>query len=210
MISTQEALDKLFSLVSVGAVEDVDLRRASGRVLATNVTARRDQPPFAASAMDGYALISSEAIPGTRFSVIGEAAAGHAFSGALKSGQTVRIFTGAPLPDGADRVVIQEDVHRDGDTITLGDNLDTKSHVRPARADFKAGDAIAAPKILTPSDIALLAAMNIPKIPVRRQPTIAIIATGDELVQPGEDPSPDQIIASNSFGLDALVEATGS
>ena len=210
MITVNDALAQLFALVTPLPVETVLLAQANGRVLAQDVTARRDQPPFAASAMDGYAISGADVAPGAQFIVIGEAAAGRGFSGTVANGQAARIFTGAPLPQGTDHVVIQEDVTREGDTITLGDNLDSQSHVRPAGAAFRTGDSVTAPRRLTPSDIALLAAMNIAQVPVTRQPTVAIIATGDELVQPGEDPGPDQIIASNSYGLAALVSDLGA
>ena len=210
MISTAEALAHLFDLVEVLPVERVSLRHASGRVLAEDVFATRDQPPFAASAMDGYAAHAEDTTSGAILQVIGEAAAGHGFAGTLKRGEALRIFTGAPLPAGATRVVIQEDVTREGESITLGDTLDSAHYVRPAGADFRNGDMIAAPRCLGPADIALLAAMNIASVPVTRKPIVAIIATGDELVQPGEVPAPDQIIASNSYGLEALLRAHGA
>ena len=210
MISVNEALDHLFALVAPLPVETVPLVQAYGRTLAQDVNAVRDQPPFAASAMDGYAVAAVDVAPGARFTVIGEAAAGHAFAGSVAKGEAARIFTGAPLPDGADWVVIQEDVTRSGDTITLNANPETKPYVRPAGADFKTGDQINAPRVLSTSDIALLAAMNIAQVPVTRRPVVAIIATGDELVQPGETPGPDQIIASNSYGLAALVQSLGA
>lgn len=210
MISVDEALSHLFSLVAPLEAGSVPLQDACGRVLAETVTARRDQPPFSASAMDGYAVQSSDAVPGARLSVIGEAAAGHGFAGGLSQGQAVRIFTGAPVPDGADRVVIQEDVAREGDTITLGDQLDEGPHIRRKGTDFSVGDAMKAPRRLTPSDVALLAAMNVPRVMVARKPVVALISTGDELVMPGEDPGPDQIIASNTFGLKAMLEEMGA
>lgn len=210
MISVEEALEQLFALVTPLETETVPLRAASGRVLARSVAATRDQPPFAASAMDGYAVRSADVAPGARLDVIGEAAAGRRFGGSITRGQAVRIFTGAPLPDGADRVVIQEDVTADGTLVTLGERIDTGPHVRPAAADFAAGATVEPPLRLGPHDIALLAAMNVAEVPVIRRPSIAILATGDELVMPGEDPGPDQIIASNSFGLAALVEAQGA
>uniref|UniRef100_UPI003B52970C molybdopterin molybdotransferase MoeA n=1 Tax=Roseovarius indicus TaxID=540747 RepID=UPI003B52970C len=210
MISVDEALSHLFSLVAPLEAESAPLQDACGRVLAETVTARRDQPPFSASAMDGYAVQSSDAVPGARLSVIGEAAAGHGFAGGLSQGQAVRIFTGAPVPDGADRVVIQEDVTREGNTITLGDQLDDGPHIRRKGTDFSVGDAMKAPRRLTPSDVALLAAMNVPRVMVARKPVVALISTGDELVMPGEDPGPDQIIASNTFGLKAMLEQLGA
>jgi molybdopterin molybdotransferase len=209
VISVSDALDALFALVDPLPIEDVDLIDAAGRVLGAKVTATRAQPPFAASAMDGYA-VADTAEPGKTFTVIGEAAAGHRFDGTIGPGQAVRIFTGAPLPNGGTRVIIQEDVTRDGDVITLGDRLDTGTHIRPAGGDFNLGDSREAPRLLRPADLALLASMNCARVPVTRRPTIALIATGDELVMPGEDPRPDQIIASNSFGLKALFEAAGA
>lgn len=210
MISTADALSKLFARVSPLTTENVPLRHAASRVLAQTVTAKRSQPPFAASAMDGYAVCAADATIGAQLQVIGEAAAGHRYTGHVTTGEAVRIFTGAPMPAGADRVVIQEDVTRDGDTITIGEGLDKGPHVRAAGQDFHAGDTITAPRLLNPSDIALLASMNIAKVPVTRRPNIAIIATGDELVQPGEAPNDAQIIASNSYGLAALLEAAGA
>ncbi|HEY9039695.1 MAG TPA: gephyrin-like molybdotransferase Glp [Roseovarius sp.] len=210
MISVDDALAQLFDLITPLGHEYVPLRAGSGRVLARAVAATRDQPPFAASAMDGYAVRSADVGPDARFAVIGEAAAGHRFEGSVGPGQAVRIFTGAPMPRDSDRVIIQEDVSVSGTVIALGQTIDTGPHVRPAAADFEAGTRMEAPRLLRPHDIALLAAMNVAELPVTRRPEIAIIATGDELVMPGEDPGPDQIIASNSFGLAALVEAHGA
>ncbi|MDR9394375.1 MAG: molybdopterin molybdotransferase MoeA [Roseovarius sp.] len=210
MISVEAALDHLFALVAPLPAETVALADAAGRVLAEDAVARRDQPPFAASAMDGYAVAGAGVRPGATFRVIGEAAAGNGFGGAVGAGQAVRIFTGAPLPEGTDRVVIQEDVDRAGDTVTLGDGPGDSDHVRPAGADFRVGDRLRAPRVLTPADIALLAAMNLPEIRVTRRPEVALISTGDELVMPGEAPGPDQIIASNTFGLKAMLESIGA
>lgn len=209
MISVAEALSRLFALVQPLSAETVPLAECGGRVLAETVYAQRTQPPFAASAMDGYA-VAGDVASGDVFTVIGEAAAGHAFDGVVGRGQAVRIFTGAPIPSGATRVVIQEDVERSGDTITLQDNLDSGGHIRPAGGDFAAGDPMDAPVRLGPAHVALAAAMNIPALPVRRRPVVAIMATGDELCMPGEDPAADQIIASNNFGLKAMLEARGA
>ncbi len=209
MIPVTEALENLFSLVDPLDTEELPLAEAAGRVLASPVTATRQQPPFAASAMDGYALNGVEADPEAMFRVIGESAAGHGFDGRVGAGQCVRIFTGAPMPEGTNRVIIQEDVTRKGDLITLGRKLDKGPHVRPAGADFAVGDQVEAPRLLTPAHLALIAAMNAPKVTVRRKPVVALLATGDELVMPGEDPGPDQIISSNGFGLKALIEENG-
>lgn len=210
MISVEEARTAVLALAAPLAVEHVPLRHAAGRVLAQDVVAARTQPPFAASSMDGYALRRAEVEPDAMFKVIGESAAGHRFDGTVKAGQAVRIFTGAPLPEGADCIVIQEDVTRRGDLITLGHNIGDKDNIRPAGGDFSAGQTVTAPLLLRPADIALLAAMNIASVPVTRKPVVAILATGDELVQPGETPEPDQIVASNSFGLAAMLEGLGA
>lgn len=210
MISVSEALEHLFALVRPLDTETVPLGQANGRVLAQPITARRDQPPFAGSAMDGYAMIAQDVTPGAIFEVIGEAAAGHGFDGKLSAGKCVRIFTGAPVPTGATRVVIQEDVTREGNHITLRDSIDKGFHIRPKGADFTNGQVFSAPRLLRPSDIALLAAMNIAELPVIRRPIVAIMSTGDELVMPGELPGPDQIIASNSFGLQAMLRDLGA
>ncbi|WP_172294067.1 gephyrin-like molybdotransferase Glp [Pseudoruegeria sp. HB172150] len=210
MITVAEALDRVFSLASPLGTETVPLMRAAGRVLATDAVACRDQPPFPSSAMDGYAVRNDEVRPGASFRVIGQSAAGHGFSGSVGAGEAVRIFTGAPVPEGADRVVIQEDTAADGDTITLGDQLDEQLYVRPSGGDFHSGTVVSAPKLIRPQDLSLLAAMNIAEVEVSRRPVVALIATGDELVMPGEDPGPDQIIASNTFGLKAMLEEAGA
>lgn len=210
MITVAQALEHLFSLTTPMDIEEIPLRAAAGRVLARDISAQRTQPPFAASSMDGYALRRAEVEPDAMFKVVGEAAAGHRYTGALNAGQAVRIFTGAPVPEGADFVVIQEDVTRRGDLITLGHKIGDKDNIRLAGGDFTKGQTVPAPLRLRPADIALLAAMNIATVPVYRKPVVAIMATGDELVQPGEMPGPDQIIASNTYGLAAQLDALGA
>ena len=210
MISVDEALGHLFDLLTPLGTEVVPLRQASGRVLATPVVASRNQPPFAASVMDGYAVASQAVSPGDGFHVVGEAAAGNAFEGAIKDGEAVRIFTGAPVPEGAHRVVIQEDVSREDDWIVVSENPDSKLYIRELGADFKVGDEIESPRRLNPALIALVAAMNVPEVEVSRRPKVALLATGDELVMPGEAPGPDQIIASNAFGIAAALEQEGA
>jgi molybdopterin molybdotransferase len=210
MISVDDALGRLFALCPLLPFEVVPLRKAAGRVLAAPVAARLTQPPFAASAMDGYAIREADHHPGAALQVIGESAAGRGYAGRLTEGMSVRIFTGAPVPEGAERVVLQEDVTRDGDRITLGDRLETGTNFRPAGQDFRAGDRIGAPRRLRPADLGLIAAMNLPEVTVARRPVVALIATGDELVMPGEVPGPDQIVASNTFALAAMAEAEGA
>lgn len=206
MISVEEALSRCLDLARGLPPETVPLAQAAGRWMCVPATARRDQPPFPASAMDGYAVAGDPAV-GDSFLVVGEAGAGHAFDGTIGPGEAARIFTGAPVPAGATRVVIQEDVRREGDRITLT-SADGGANIRPRGQDFRAGDSLA-PRLLRPNDLALLAAMNVPQVTVTRRPVVALVATGDELVMPGEEPGPDQIIASNGFALKAMIEAEG-
>lgn len=208
MITVSEALEQLFALARPLGSETVPLLQAHGRVLARDVAATRDQPPFDGSAMDGYAV--TDVAPGMRLRVVGESAAGHGFYQTVKDGEAVRIFTGAPVPPGAKAVVIQEDVTRDGDWITIGETPEDNTHIRPAGGDFRVGDTVGAGRIIGPNDIALMAAMNIAEVPVARRPVVALISTGDELVMPGETPGPDQIIASNTMGLHALLRDLGA
>ena len=210
MISVSEALERLFALVEPTLTETVSLADAHGRVLARDAVAQRTQPPFPASAMDGYAVRAAEAVEGRTLDVVGEAAAGHRWTGALPDGAAVRIFTGAPVPEGADAILIQENATRAGDRITVDVAPDPGEYVRPAGGDFHTGETLPAPRRLSARDIALLAAMNIAEVTVHRRPVVALIPTGDELVLPGETPGPDQIVSSNNFGLAAMVSALGA
>ncbi len=205
MISVDEAHGHIFELATPLGTETVPLRTASGRVLAEPLLATRSQPPFRASVMDGYA-VAGEA---ETYSVVGESAAGRGFEGAIGPEDAVRIFTGAPVPENATRVIIQEDVARQGERIRVADGADQEPYIREVGADFAAGFRIDSPRRMLPADIALAASMNVPEIVVARRPQVALIATGDELVVPGESPRPDQIIASNAFGLSAIVESEG-
>ena len=210
MISVDQAKSAISKLIGVVGTENIPLAEANGRVLRSPVFARRDQPPFAASAMDGYAVRSSDLTAGGKLSVVGEIAAGHGSALAVSDGQAVRVFTGAPLPEGADHVLIQENATRTGNTIEVHDDFNTTAFVRPAGTDFKNGFEFAAPKKLNSLDIALLASMGCASVEVARKPTVAIIPTGDELVWPGETPRADQISASNNFGLKAMLEEEGA
>ena len=207
MIPVEEAQTRVLAMARPLPAEDLPLPQAIGRWLAAPVAARADQPPFDASAMDGYA-VQGDPAPGDSFAVIGESGAGHGFASTVAPGQAVRIFTGAPVPAGATRVVIQENTARDGDRITLTAS-DHNTNIRPRGADFPAG-ATLPPRRLRPADLALLAAMNVARVPCARRPVVALMMTGDELVMPGEDPRPDQIIASNGFALKAMAEAEGA
>lgn len=209
MITVDEALSRCLALVSPTSVEDVALRAARGRVLAQPVAARLTQPPFAASAMDGYAL-GRPGQPGDQYTVVGEAGAGHALNRAIGPHEAARIFTGAPVPEGAVTVAIQEEVTAQGTQLTLTAQAAAAANIRPRGQDFVLGEFVAAPRLLGPNDLALFAAMNIPRLPVHRRPIVAVFGTGDELVMPGEDPGPDQIICSNTFAIAALAEAAGA
>ncbi|HLS18170.1 MAG TPA: gephyrin-like molybdotransferase Glp [Paracoccaceae bacterium] len=210
MIPVSEALARLFALVKPVGTETVALTEAVGRVLAEDAVARRTQPPFAASAMDGYAVRAHEAVLGAVLPVIGESAAGRRHQGALPEGAAIRIFTGAPVPEGADAILIQENATREGDQITITGAPEAGAFIRPAGGDFKAGDRLSAPSRLSPRDIALLASMDLPRLRVAERPRVALIATGDELVLPGEEAGPDQIISSNNFGLAAMLTEIGA
>jgi molybdopterin molybdotransferase len=192
--------------------ERVPLDEAHRRTLAESLVASRDQPPFSASAMDGYAVRAADvaATPVT-LAIIGMSAAGHAFEGELLPGQAVRIFTGAPLPKGADTIVIQENtaLTREG-KVTVKSGASAGRYVRPAGLDFTATEVLLqASRRLTARDLALAAAAGFSHVRVRRRPRVAILATGDELVRPGEELRSGQIIASTSFAIAAMVRSAG-
>jgi len=211
MMSVDEALSRLLAPLRALPAETVALPQALGRVLAEDVVARRTQPPFPASAMDGYAVRAADvATVPARLAVIGSVPAGSAFAGTVGRGQAVRIFTGAPVPDGADCIVIQEDADRDGDSVVVREGAPAGRYVRPAGLDFREGETgLRAGRLLTVRDVALAAAMNRPWLAVRRRPVVAILPTGDEVVMPGDPIGPNQIVSSNGLALAALVETCG-
>jgi molybdopterin molybdotransferase len=211
LMRVQEARERIVSTVKPLAVEAVKLELALDRVLAERVSAKRDQPPFEASAMDGYAVRFEDvaALPAT-LKVIGTSAAGHGFKGRLKAGAAVRILTGAPVPKGADTVVIQENVERDGDRLLVLHATPKGKNIRRAGLDFARGDVLFEKGVcLAPRDLGLLAAANCPKVKVYRRPRVIVLTTGDELVLPGGKARADQIYSSNSHAIAAMVQRFG-
>ncbi|WBU59030.1 molybdopterin molybdotransferase MoeA [Paracoccus albus] len=207
MITVEEALSRVLALAGPVQVEEIALQDALGRVLAAPVQSRMTQPPFNASAMDGYAIRRVDL--GKDLLVVGEAGAGQPWTGTANPETAVRIFTGAPVPDGYDHVVIQEHVERQGDTIRIsGEN--TNINMRAEGSDFKKNSEFFPRHPLTPRDLALLAAMNIGRLSVARRPKVAIIAGGDELVPPGAEPAAGQIICSNNIAVAGIARLAGA
>lgn len=213
LLPVADARSRLLSAARpIDDIVNVPLGEADGRVLAADLAARLTQPPFDASAMDGYAVRAEDASTiGTELSVIGTASAGHAFEGIVGPGETVRIFTGAPLPQGADSVLIQEDAERIADDrIRTAFAVVEGRHVRPRGQDFAEGEIVLKRgTVLDFAHLTVAAAMNHPTLGIYRRPRVAILATGDELVVPGGAPANAQIIASNTFGVAALVRSSG-
>jgi molybdopterin molybdotransferase len=213
MLSVAEAKARILAAFQPLGTEQVGLENALGRVLAEPIAARLTQPARAVSAMDGYAVRSADMGAQTvQLRVVAEIPAGHAPQRPIAAGEAARIFTGAMLPDGADSVVIQENATRDGETVSLADpRFRNGQHVRQGGLDFKAGEIGLSPgRCLTARDIGFAAAMNWPWLTVTRRPRIAILSTGDELVNPGEALSAGKIVASNGFTLAALATASGA
>jgi molybdopterin molybdotransferase len=211
LLPFETALERLLDGVSPLASETVPLDNAAGRVLANDVLAHLTQPPFAASAMDGYAIRWADLHQPWR--VVGESAAGHGWTGTVGGGEAVRIFTGAPLPAGADVIVVQEEVARDGDTARLVGEGPPRpgAHIRPMGQDFAAGDRlIRAGTRLAPPHLGLAAAAGHGALPVVRRPRVTLIATGDELVPPGATPGPGQIVSANPAMIAALLRSAGA
>jgi molybdopterin molybdotransferase len=212
LIPVAEALRRVLASVP-GPVEaeTVPLARAAGRTLAEDVTATRTQPPFRASAMDGYAVRAADAErAGATLKLIGISAAGHGFREAIGPGEAVRIFTGAPVPEGADAILIQENARAGDRTVCVLEPVAAGRFLRRAGLDFAEGDVLLrAGESLDARRIALAAAAGRPFLTLRRRPRVAVLGTGDELVAPGESPAWDQIVASNALALSALIEAAG-
>ena len=210
LLPVDEAVARLLAGVEPLEPEQVMLDEGLGRTLGRDLTARLTQPPFPASAMDGYAVRADDAGAGARLKVVGVSRAGERFSAAVGPGEAVRIFTGAPVPDGADAILIQENADADGDATIVRQAVERNRYIRPAGLDFGAGDLLLREgRVLDPPALALAASMGHAALPVRRRPRVAVLANGDELVPPGTEPGPSQIISSNSVGLAAFVRQCG-
>jgi molybdopterin molybdotransferase len=212
MLPVEAALARVLEGVRPLPLESVAVEEAQGLTLGLPLAARLTQPPFNASAMDGYAVRASDvaSLP-AELTIIGLAAAGHPFEGRVGVGQAVRIFTGAPMPEGADAIVIQENtaIGKPGRVVVKAGAPDA-GHVRDRGFDFEAGQTLLeAGRRLGPREITLAAAMGYGILPVRRAPTVAILANGDELVPPGTTPGLGQIVCSNQLGIAALARQAG-
>jgi molybdopterin molybdotransferase len=210
LLSVAEALARVLEGLTPLEAERVALEAASGRVLAEDLAALLTQPPFDASAMDGYAVRAEDVarLPAT-LRVVGASVAGAGFRGRVGPGEAVRIFTGAPVPRGADTIVIQEDAAAAQGVVTVKEAAPGR-HIRPRGQDFNEGEVLlAAGTRLGPRELMLAAAMNHAELPVRRRPKVAILATGDEVVPPGSELAPDQIVSSVPYGLAALIASVG-
>jgi molybdopterin molybdotransferase len=212
LLTVRDAHARVIAAFSPLPAETVSVSDAAGRVLARAPKAQLTQPPADLSAMDGYA-VRAEDVPAapTTLKLVGQAPAGGSYDKALKPGETVRIFTGGPLPMGADAIVIQEDTKADGDKITILEAPRSGRHIRKAGLDFSAGDTPFKPgHILTTRDVALAAAMNLPWLSVHRKPRVAILSTGNELVMPGEPVGRNQIVSSSGIAVAALMRTWGA
>lgn len=213
LLPVEEARDRILKNVKPVAAEAVALDKALGRVLAKPVKAMRDQPPFDGSAMDGYAVIAADvAETPARLKMIGVSAAGHSFKGKVTRGTCVRIFTGAPMPKGADAVVIQENVEvLEKPYISVMQSVTAAQNVRGKGLDFRRGEELLPTgQRINARDIGLAAAGNAATLMLRRRPRVALIATGDELVLPGGNPGADQIVSSNSHAIAAMAQRFGA
>lgn len=213
LLPVEEALNKILSNISPTQSEQVNIQNAGGRTLAQPVYAKRQQSPFDASAMDGYAL---RALPDgsypKNFKVIGVSSAGKRFSGSLGHGEAVRIFTGAPIPADTTAIMIQENTTKISDIeIELIAPVAEGRHIRKAGLDFNEGDLLLETgRILDPVALALAASSGNSVLNVYRPARVAILATGDELVKPDQIPGPDQIISSNSYGVAEIARQQGA
>jgi molybdopterin molybdotransferase len=210
LLSVAEALLRVTDGLQPLEAEREALDQAMGRVLAEDLAATLTQPPFDASAMDGYAVRAQDvAVLPAKLKLVGQSAAGAGFRGRVGHGEAARIFTGAPVPQGADAIVIQEDADEASGAVTVK-NGPAGRHIRPRGQDFKRGEVLLkAGTRLGPRELMLAAAMNQAELPVRRKPKVALLATGDEVVPPGSELGAHQIVSSVPCGLAALIERHG-
>lgn len=211
-ISVDEARALVLSNVEPLPAEHAALHDCAWRVLASDVAATRTQPPFNAAAMDGYALHDADAHEGAELAIVGESAAGRSFNGAVMRGECIRIFTGAPVPSGLTSVVMQEDVSTCApQRIRIDKPIVVGRHIRLRGLDFEEGRMLVQSRcVLDSATLSLCAAGGHANLPVVRRPNVAILATGDELVAPGEPAGPDQIVASNTYGVAAIARKYGA
>jgi molybdopterin molybdotransferase len=210
MLSVEEALAQILSRVRPLATERVDLLAALGRVLAEPVRSTRVIPPWPNSSMDGYAVRSTDTRAGAALTVVGRVAAGALPDRTLGPGEAMRIFTGAPLPDGADAVIPQEEVEAREPRVTLRGATQRGAYVRPAGEDVRIGDLVLeAGTVLGPPEIGLLATLGRSQVEVSRRPRVAVLSTGSELADLGTEPGPAQIPNANSYSLMAQVMEAG-
>ena len=212
MLTVEEALEQILSRTSVLETESLDVTEALGRYLAEPVVSRREIPPWPNSSMDGYAIRAADTRGGlARLRVVAHVAAGTMPSRAIGAGQAARIFTGAPLPDGTDAVVPQEDVEVDGEHIRVPGAINAGAFVRPRGEDVRPGDRVLEPgQRLGPAEVGLLATLGHSPVRVHRRPRVAILSTGNELADLGEEPRPGQIPNTNSYSLQAQALEVGS
>ena len=210
MISVEEARGRILAGLAPVPAEIVSLADGWGRVLAADIAARLTQPPADVSAMDGYALRAADAAPGAVLRVVGHAPAGRPFAGEIRWGEAIRLFTGSVIPRNADSVLLQEDAIRDAETVTAKEQPETGQHIRRMGQDFATGDTLLhAGTRLGARDIGLAAAANHAWLPMHRRPVVAILATGDEVVLPGEPVAPGGIVSSNTHALASMVREAG-
>ena len=215
MIQVQEALDKILSQIQFKGVEKIPLDQALGRVLAEDVVSRVNNPPLDNSAMDGYALIAQDIQSATpenpvKLEVVEEIAAGYTAKGTLKPGHTMRIMTGAPIPPGADAVLMQEDTQKDGNSILCLDRADVEENIRRAGEDVKIGEGVLKKgTTLSPAHIGMMAVVGRSQIAVSQRPTVSILSTGDEILELDETPQGPQIFNSNGHMLAAQIKSAG-
>jgi molybdopterin molybdotransferase len=212
LLPVADALSRILDGARPTPTQTVTLREARTRILADDIKALLTQPPFDASAMDGYAVRAEDvAASPADLTVVGESQAGLRYDGRVGQGQAVRIFTGAPVPNGADTVVIQENCERQNGSVRVNQSAARAANMRSAGGDFCDGQTLlTAGSVLDAGAITLAAAGGHATLPVHTRPRVAILATGDELVEPGVAPGPDQIVCSNTYGLAALVERAGA